>query len=190
MCDSSMNCGRCFKTSTSISHIDDRLLELKDLPCLNITSPITNTPHLNDLDIDLNLPSDNNFAYYTTNDYHNNHDINECLSDPRSFSALHCNIRSLVANRDNLVHMLSSLYFPFSLIGLSEMKFRDNQDPLTIIQIAGYEFVSKPSLSNAGGVAFYIKKNLNFKIKDEISVTDSDFESLWIEIESVGQMEI
>jgi exonuclease III len=83
--------------------------------------------------------------------------------------------------------MLSALYFPFSLIGLSEIKFRDNQDPLTNIQIAGYEFASKPSLSNAGGVAFYIKKNLNFKIKNEISVIVSDFESLWIEIESVGQ---
>ena len=70
-----------------------------------------------------------------------------------------------MANHDNLVHMLSSLYFPFSLIGLSEIKFRDNQDPLTNIQIAGYEFVSKPSLSNAGGVAFYIKKNLNSKSK-------------------------
>jgi hypothetical protein len=84
-----VNCGRCL-TSTSISHIDDRLLELKDLPCLNKTSPITNTPHLNDLDIDLNLPSDNNFAYYTTYDYHNNHDINDVYLTLDHF--LHCTV--------------------------------------------------------------------------------------------------
>ena len=75
--------------------------------------------------------------------------------------ALHGNIRSfMVDNHDNRVHMLSALYFPFSLIGFSEIKFRDNRDPLTNIQIAFFEFVSKPSLSNAGGVAFYFSNSL------------------------------
>ena len=85
----------------------------------------------------------------------------ECLSNPGSFSALHCNIRSLSANYDNLVKMLSALYFPFSLIGLSEIKLREGQDPLTNIQLTAYEFLHQPRFSNAGGVAFYIKNNFN-----------------------------
>jgi hypothetical protein len=59
--------------------------------------------------------------------------------------ALHGNITSLI-----MITLYLVLYFPFSLIRFSEIKFRDNRDPLTNIQIVGYEFQSKPSLSNAG----------------------------------------
>ena len=59
-------------------------------------------PHLTNADIDHNMPSD----------FHSNHDIQESSLDPRSFSALHCNIRSLQGNYDNFAHVLSELQFP------------------------------------------------------------------------------
>jgi hypothetical protein len=183
----SASCVKCSSCTSSTTSINDTLLELNNLPYLDITSPVSNIPHLTNLDIDLNMPSDQNFAYYTTHDFHSNHDICECLSNPGSFSALYCNIRSLSANHDNLVEMLSALYFPFSLIGLSEIKLREGQDPLTNIQLTGYEFLHQPSLSNAGGVAFYIKNNFNFKIRNDITANDLEYEALWIEIETLGQ---
>ena len=42
----------------------------------------------------------------------------------------------------------------FSVIGLSETKIKVNQDPLLNTEILGYDFVSQPTLSNAGGVGF------------------------------------
>ena len=68
------------------------------------------------------MPLDQNFAYYTTHDFHSNHGICECLSHSGSFSALHCNIRSLPAKYDSLVEILSALYFPFPLIELSKLR--------------------------------------------------------------------
>ena len=42
--------------------------------------------------------------------------------------------------------------------------------------------VPLPSLSNAGGVAFYINNNLNFNIRAEFTTSADDFEALWIEV--------
>jgi hypothetical protein len=38
-----------------------------ELPYLSVSSPITNIPHLTNLDADLNMPMDQNFNYYTVN---------------------------------------------------------------------------------------------------------------------------
>ena len=132
------------------------------------------------------MPFDQNFNYYTTHDFHFNYDINDFLSHSKSFAALNCNIRSLQGNHDNLVHMLSELQFPFSVIGLSEIKFIFDKDIITNVNIPGYDFISQPSLSNAGGVGFYIKNNLTFAVLSELSVTEADFEALWIEINCDG----
>ena len=62
--------------------------------------------------------------------------------------------------------MLSELYFSFSLIGLNEIKQKIGESPISNTDLHGYQFLSQPSLSNAGGVAFYINNNLNFSILD------------------------
>ena len=58
--------------------------------------------------------------------------------------------------------MLSEVYFPLSLIGLTEIKQKIDQTPISNSDLCGYQYLSQPSLSNAGGVAFYIKKQLKF----------------------------
>lgn len=73
------------------------------------------------------------------------------------------------------------------MIGLSETKFRADQDILTNINIPGYDFISQPSLSNAGGVGFYIKNDLNYIIRPDLTTSVMDFEALWIEIHADGQ---
>ena len=115
-------------------------------------------------------------------DFHSNYDINECLLSGQSFSLINCNVRSLSANFDKLSNMLSELYFPFSLIGLTEIKQKIDQPPISNPDLCGYQFLSQPSLSNAGGVAFYINNNLNFNIRPEFTTTAGDFEALWIEV--------
>ena len=79
--------------------------------------------------------------------------IKNCISSDH-FATLHCNIRSLNSNFDNLGQMLSELSCNFSVIGLSETRISINQGNLSNNQLEGYTFVSQPSLSNAGGVGF------------------------------------
>ena len=96
----------------------------------------------------------------------------------------------MTANYDNLLQMLSELDFSFSLIGLSETKLKVDKDYVANVNIYGYNFISEPSISNAGGVGFYIKNNFNYVIRSEFTLSDSDYEALWIEIQLVGQSNI
>ena len=176
-----MSCLKCV-TGTYVTDTSDMACDLANsLPSLSITSP-SNIPHLTDLDADLNMPLDKNFCFYSTHDFHSNYDINECLLSGQSFSLINCNIRSLSANFDKLSNMLSELYFPFLLIGLTEIKQKIDQPPISNTDLCGYQFLSQPSLSNAGGVAFYINNNLNFNIRPKFTTTADDFEALWIEV--------
>ena len=55
--------------------------EYKSLPKLELTSNVNKIPHLTDSDVDLHMPSDINFNYYSTNDFHNNQEIANCFSE-------------------------------------------------------------------------------------------------------------
>ena len=133
-----------------------------------MSPPVSAIPHLTNIDVDHNMPSDQNFNYYTTHDFHSNYDINHFSTHSKSFPALHCNIRSLQCNLENFVHLLSELQLPFSVIGLSEMKFKVDKDIIPNVNIPGYNFISKPSLSNAGGVGLSINNNLTFTVLSDL----------------------
>jgi len=47
--------------------------------------------------------------------------------------------------------MLSELYLPFSIVGLTETELKVDQSFLPIIEMPGYSFTFQPSLLNAGG---------------------------------------
>lgn len=128
------------------------------------------------------MPSDQNFNYYSAHDFHSNCDIVECSADLQPFSTLHFNIRSLAANYDHFIHMLTELYFPFSVIGLSETKIKVDQDILSNIEMPGYDFISQPTLSNAGGVGFYVNKDLNYIVCSDLTVSVANYEALSIEV--------
>ena len=83
------------------------------------------------------------FSTINSHAFHDNHYINEYFSD-KCFSALHCNIRSLPANFDNLQHMLSGLYLPFLILGLTEIKLKAGQSFLPNIEMPGYSFTFQP----------------------------------------------
>ena len=143
---------------------EERVRDYSLLQSLSIDSPTNNIHHLTDIDADINMPFDNNFAYYTPHDFHNNFDISQCFSNNQSFSIINCNIRSLSTNFDSLTNMLSNLYFSFSLIGLTETKIKSDQTQIVNIDLPGYQFLSQPTLSDWGGVAFYIKDNCILKL--------------------------
>ena len=57
--------------------------------------------------------------------------------------------------------------YSFSVIGLSETKIKAGIDPFLNTNLPGYYFLSQPSMSNAGGVGFYIKDDLSCIKRDD-----------------------
>ena len=101
----------------------------------------------------------------------------------KSFSTLHFNIRSLSANYEAFAEMLSDMNHSFPIIGLSETKIKAGVAQYVNIDLPGYEFLSQPTFSNAGGVGFHTKR-------DDLCCTQHEFESLWVEIEVPHQHNI
>ena len=65
------------------------------------------------------------------------------------------------------------------MICLSETRIK--KDPLINIELTNYSFAHVNSKSNAGGIAIYIRKNLNYEISQNQHVL-SNSESLWMTI--------
>lgn len=155
---------------------------LDTLPRLEVISKLNNIPNLSNFDVERNLTPQVNFDYYSIHDFHSREEICHSFSK-NSFSTFHCNIRSLAANYDNLITLLSELHYPFNVIGLSETKIKVNKDQISNTSIPSYDFISQPSLQNAGGVGFYVKNDIIYHTRDDLTSTTEDYESLWIEID-------
>ena len=84
-----------------------------------------------------------------------------------AFSFLNCNIRSIQANIDNLINMLSELYFPLSIIGLTKTKLKIDLEEIFNINIPSYNFLSRPSLSNAAGVGVFFKSGISHSCRQD-----------------------
>ena len=99
-------------------------------------SAINNIPNLSAIDPEMNLPSQVNFDYYTTHQFHSSSNIQNTLLQ-KSLSLLHCNIRSIRATFDRLDQFLSELNYPFDIIGISETWINDNTNQLVNIDLSG-----------------------------------------------------
>ena len=162
---------------------------LDTLPCFDVMTSIDKNPNLRSIDIDLQLPIATNFKYYSAHDFHSSKDIQSSLTS-KSFSALHHNIRSIGANFEFLHQLLADMNHSFSIIGLSETKIRQGKDQILSTDIRGYQFLSQPTLSEAGGVGFFINNNLSFIHRTELCCSEQEFESLFVEIEVPHQHNI
>ena len=50
------------------------------------------------------------------------------------------------------------------------------------MSLAQYSFLHKDSKTNAGGVALYVKRKIEFSVKDKIHFNINGCKDLWIEI--------
>ena len=82
------------------------------------------------------------------------------------------------------MQMLAEISHSFSLIGLTETKHKVADDIQCSHSMPGYSFLSQPSLSNAGGVGFFVSDPLSFHVRNDLSVSTVDYECLWINIQS------
>ena len=71
------------------------------------------------------------------------------------------------------------------IIAISETKLYNNSN-YNEIQLPGYTFVSKNSLTQVGGVGIYVKINLIYKIRSELDLHNDHIEDIWVEVTDVN----
>ena len=78
--------------------------------------------------------------------------------------------------------MLNELHYPFTIVGLTETKLNISKDSIDNIDLPGYQFLSQPSLSNAGGAGIFVQDFVKVSIRPELTKSEPGLEALWIEV--------
>ena len=108
----------------------------------------------------------------------------------KQFSMLHINIASLGKHIDELRTLIGVLDHPFDVIGIAETRLHD-LNPLTNIDIEGYEFKHTPTGTQCGGSGMYIKSCQEFEIIQELTQSHPDIsESISVELKMNGHKNI
>ena len=112
---------------------------------------------------------------------------------PISITCLSLNIQSLPSKYNEFLDLINQFFsnnIHFDIIALQELWTLNDPD---IFAINGYKFIfkSRKKGTQGGGVGFYIKKDLNFRIIPEYSIfVDKVFESIFVEISGSGRSAI
>ena len=149
---------------------------------LQLISNLSNIPQLDGFDIERNVLTHVNFNYCSIPNFKSSIGTEQQSFESDYFSVIHSNIRSLSANYDKLITLLSDLNHKFTLVGLTETKIMKERSITSNISMNGYQFLSQPTNSNAGGVGFYVRDDLEFHCRDDFTISTNDFECLSLEI--------
>ena len=57
------------------------------------------------------------------------------------------------------------------------------------VNMDGYNIHTQPAKSSHGAIAMYIKKTLDYTIRDDLSVVSDEYETLWFEIKTGSKAE-
>ena len=107
----------------------------------------------------------------------------------KKFSMLHNNVRSLKRNLGNLqIHLLRELAYNFNVIGVTEIKIRDNTCNDFNPELVNYQFKFVPTPLASGGVGMYIRDDLRYTVLEKCS--NNAFHALWVEIELLSKPNI
>ena len=73
--------------------------------------------------------------------------------------------------------------YQFEIVAVRETWLKDSKTQLEYVQINGYSSVWKNRESKTGGgVGFYIKEHMSFKVRNDLGKIDESIEILWIEL--------
>ena len=139
---------------------------------------------LNSIDPDLCLY--NEFASQMNSSYYSQESFNELVQSSSfsetSFAIFHSNIQSLHANKQDLLSTLSNFKFTFPIICLTETWLNDINKQHLHLPNYQHEFRYRTKKSG-GGVSIFIRNNLSFSTRDDLSTMEDCFESVFAEID-------
>ena len=94
---------------------------------------------------------------------------------------LHVNTRSLNKNVNLLEDLICRIKYQPDVVAITETRLNINSN-LDLVSLSGYNLFNIDSLTQAGGVALYIKSHLSAILRNDIVFHDIDLESIWVEI--------
>ena len=144
--------------------------------CDNLTASFG---HHEDDDEEMSLDVGIDSKYYDIGEF------TKCKPDKSSsFSMLNLNIASISKHIDDLRLILSLLEYNWDIIGISEHKIKKGRLSTVNIDLTGYnEFIFQPTETDFGGTGFYIRNNIDFIERPDLSFNSAgNYESSFVEI--------
>jgi len=131
--------------------------------------------------IDFNCASSNqNFPNLEACNTYGVQDLKNLLSlssKGRQIFIIHLNTRSLSKNISKIYELLTDIVITPDIIAINETKLNNNSY-YNDVQLPGYTFVNKKSLTQEGGVGIYVKINLIYKIRSDLGLHNDHIEDI------------
>jgi len=116
-------------------------------------------------------------------------EFNNVFKDKYPFSLFNMNICSLNKHHDELQLLLTEIRCKFDVINLCEIRNINLNSFLNLFD--EYEFIySAPTNKVTGGVGMYVKKSINYKIRNDLFIKNPHIDMICIEIESLNNNKI
>ena len=139
--------------------------------------------------IPFDLISENNyrcakiFDDADNNKYYNVGEIENIFAESTKtdLSIFHFNLRSLRKNKEKIEEIFYEINFLPDIIAISESNIKNTC--IDNVSLNDYNIIHNDSSINAGGVAMYLKKDVNVCVKENINFNITGCENLWMEVE-------
>ena len=164
--------------NSDLFHIlnSDSLKSLDNLPTYDIASKAHNIDSLNQHDIDINCIDNINSRYYPAHEF-------TSINKSDSFNILHSNLNGLENKFDEYHNFIASTQLNLDVLCISETSQKENNNFNLNVSIEGYKQpFALGSKTARGGVAIYVKNDLNVIERNDLNINNISFEAIWIEI--------
>ena len=142
----------------------------------------TNYDNLADIDPDINNISLNNLNKQCKA-YDTSFEFNREIGPHNNIALLHTNICSSSKKLKDFMYYIDNLDTIFHFIGVSETwATKSNEDLLNIPNFSHVQCI-RSNGKKAGGVSLYVHSNIQFKIREDLSLPKKIYESIFIEVD-------
>ena len=86
--------------------------------------------------------------------------------------------------------MINSAKIPFDITGITDSKQTIGMDSALDVNMDGYNIHTQPTENSHGVIAMYLKKTLDYIVRDDLSVVSDKYETLWVEIKTGPKVKI
>ena len=86
---------------------------------------------------------------------------------------IHLNISSLSYYIDELNLLLSEIVHKPKIIAITEDRIRENKEPLSVIDIPGYDYEFMATEGEKGGTLVYISQDLTYKNRSDLNISQA-----------------
>ena len=111
---------------------------------------------------------DENLVYKINCKYFNNEEFSKLSTKENSLNIFHVNVNGLECHFEDLHHFLSESHLDFNAIFISETSQLHDTNFDKNVNIQNYSIFTSETLSAKGGVAIYIKENLETVERKEL----------------------